>query len=377
MITKSNDLEKGVQFPEVKNEKRKLGLFREEVSVRGKDGPYPAVQSTFAALTEQEKNEMFRLVDALGFPREQLQTALDTILRHAVIVLIFDKKKTKAIGTALVGLFQQFGSEEIGISRLGSFVLGYAFVDEAYRGKHLGKELLRLRFDLLKSNYFQKYVQQSSSKNLRISSQKLSGNAVSKRMLLSATDKENLLVYCDLRDKDAHFGRCVEAAEAAGMAVTPLVEKIMKPYSQMTVKQYDDYLLLYVYIGVPATNMVKGESKLSRRNVQQPIYFYGNKKLREQIVNEVSRRLVAGGAQYQESASYYFGCPPEIIWAIVTDLSKSKKYETILDQPNSPETTAKYSKKFKGSSKLHMVSVQKYDTYRFAAGFPSNKKKRR
>lgn len=369
--------ERGVAFPVVKEEKQKLSLYRQEVMVYGKDGVYPAVQATFAALTEPEKEEMVRLVDALGFPKEQLLSAFESILRHSIIFLIFNKDRSRAVATGQIDLMQQFGSPEIGISRLGAHIVAYHYVEEAYRGKHFGKELFRLSFEVLKSGYFHRYIQQAKSRDLKLTGQKLDGKPVTKRMLLEATKPKNLLVYGDFRDKGAHFGRCFVAADAAGMEATPLSEKILKQYTQLTVKQYDDYLQLYLFIGTPDTNTVDGKVWKSRRNTQMPIYFYGDMKLREQIREEVSNRLVAAGAQFQENGSYYFGCSPEVVWEIVNDLSSRTAYERILNRPNSPQTTEKYKSKFKGSKKLHMVTVQQYDTHRLALGFPTKGRTRK
>lgn len=350
---------------------KNLSLYREEVVVNAKDGNYPAIQATFNALTDAEKDALFKLIEDMGQPREQLISVFESMVRHAVIILIFNKDKTKAIATGQIDLVKQFGTQEIGISRLGAVSIAYAFVDPEYRGRHLGKELLRLRFNVLRSNHFYNYVLQTPVKDLNLSGQKIDGKPVTKRMLLDATQLYNMLVYCDLRDPEAHFGRCVEAAEAAGMNLTSKAEKILKPYSQMTVKQYDDYLFLYLFVGTPTDNYVKGRPRKSRRNHQQSIYIFGDKELRAQMLQRVSGQLVVAGAQFNESASYYFGCEPELLSEIVAGLTQSSEYDTYLDQPDDVRTKAIFNEKFAGSDKLHLVSFKASDTYRFAAGFPT------
>lgn len=366
------------EFPQSKEEKKKLSLYREDVVVRGKDGNYPAVRATFDALTDAEKSELFRLVKDLGFEKEQLIGALENYSRNTIIVLIFNKDRTRVIGTGQVNFMKEFGAanKDLGVSRLGTFGISYAFVEENYRGRHLSKELLKLRLDMLKNGYFNKWVQQTNVKDLKLANQKLDGKPVTKKMLLEATRKENTVLYCDLRDEKAHFGRAAEAAEAAGMEVTGTSKENMKPYAQMNVMQEDDYLVMYAYTGV-TVNSVGGRKMLSRKNTTQPVYFYGPKKLREQIAKQVSERLLAAGAQYNEGARYYHSFPADLAWKIIDDLSHSNDYKKTLDQPNTGEITTQAKEQYAKGKKLHMLTIKAYDTHRLSMGFPTEKRKKR
>lgn len=279
-------------------ENKEQDLYREEVVTHTKNGPYPAVRATFQALTDREKEELFRLCQDLGFKKQQVIGALENFNRNTIILLVFNKERTKVIGTAQIGLHREFGvaNQNLGISRLGTVGLQYAFVEESFRGIHLGKELLRLRMELLRDDYFHKWIKQSPVERLKLNEQKIDGKKVSKAALLRATRKENIILVCDLKDENEHFGRVAEAAFNAGMDITRTSIENMTAYAQMSVLQNDDYLLLYAYTGVPV-NSVGGRQILSRKNTIQPVYFYGQKQLRERIVEQISQQLFASGAQ--------------------------------------------------------------------------------
>lgn len=364
------------QSPVRKEETRNLSLYRRETNAIGTDGIYPVVEATFEALGESEKAEVFRLAKDLGFEKEQLTLALETSLRQTVIVLIFNKEKTKAIGTGMVFLMKEFGAanKNLGVSRLGTVGLGYAFIEEEFRGKHLGKELLRLRCEKIASGYFQDWVKQSSTEKLKLRGQKLDGKPVTKRTLISATARENIILYCDLRDKEAHFGRVAEAAEAVGMEVTTVSKENMQPYVSMTILQEKEFLLMYAFDGAPVDE-VGGRSMLSRRNTIQPIYFYGPKKMREQVADKIAQRLVAVGAQYNETFRAYSNFSADLLWQIVTELVASSEYDKTLDQPNTATTKTKAAEAYANGKKLHMLTIQAYDTHRLSMGFSSKRKR--
>lgn len=271
---------------------------------------------------------------------------------------------------------KSFGSQEIGLSRLGTFYLTYAVVEESYRGKHLGRALLEERFKILATGFFNSYVKQSSASELQLGTQELDGKKVTKRQLLQATAPENLLVVCDLRDKQAHFGRAVAASESVGMAVTPTVEKIMQPYSQLNLKNEADYLSIQIYTGVPVNNPVKGKNRKSRRNDIQAVYVYGDPRLRAKLYQEIYQKFTQLGAQYREDMHAFFGFEAQNAWNLITELTARKEYQVLLDQPNKGEVLEGFKQKFKRSKKLHLVTIPKYDTHRFGAGFGSKSKRR-
>lgn len=70
--------------------KTNLAQYRNEITVQGKDGKYPGVVATFSALSNFEKNELYRLVKELGVLKEQVVSAIEESFRHTVIVLIYN-----------------------------------------------------------------------------------------------------------------------------------------------------------------------------------------------------------------------------------------------------------------------------------------------
>lgn len=359
------------QFPVLKEEKRNLSLFREEVVVRAKDGVYPAVRATIDSLLSVELSQLYGLLEKLGFSEEQFNSALQNMLRHTVIVIIFNKERTQIIATGSVALQKEFGAANQGLqlSRIGTVVPGYAYVAEEYRGRHLGKELLRLRFELIQDDFFRRWVAQTPAKKLRIKGQRLDAKPVRKKDLLLATKRENLLLYCDLRDADAHFGRVVEAAHAIGMDVTPRSQENMKPYDQVSVLHFQDHTLFYFFSGVPI-NTVGGREMRSRMNTIQAVYLYGPIKKRDALVKKVGQILLGSGATHNEAASYYSGMPHDVLVSVSEMLLGTSDYDKTLNVPRGSDELIQLQARLKRSKKLHLVTEPSYNTYRLSMGFP-------